>query len=174
LPVIGAPSFVAMGARSTNLLSPGRVATSVAHADQARVTPRRNKNPLPASATVAGSLLNEASWSWRRMAMLPRLLTSYSSVPLPRAAHLGTQHQEFRAELHQPASIARRQLEVGHRRVRRRVRIERKERATAQLFIGAGITEFDAGGEVLSAQASRSARPWRQPATRGPSKTMLR
>ena len=66
--------------------------------------------------------------------------------------HLGTQHQEFRAELHQPTSIAWRQLEVGHRRVRRRVRIERKEGATAQLFIGAGITEFDAGGEVLSAQ----------------------
>jgi hypothetical protein len=39
LPVIGVPSLLAIGARSTSLLSPDAAATSVAHADHTRVKP---------------------------------------------------------------------------------------------------------------------------------------
>ena len=38
--------------------------------------PWRNRNALPASAAVAGLLLDGASLTWDRIAMLPRLLTS--------------------------------------------------------------------------------------------------
>ena len=65
---------------------------------------------------------------------------------------LGTQHQELRAEFHQPTHIARRQLEIGHCRIRRRIRIKHEEGAAAQFFIGTAITELDAGREVLAAQ----------------------
>jgi hypothetical protein len=64
----------------------------------------------------------------------------------------GTQHQEFGAEFHQSAIVARRQLEIGNSSIRRSVRIEREEGATAQLFIDAGPAEFGAGGEGLAAQ----------------------
>ena len=46
----------------------------------------------------------------------------------------GTQHQEFGAEFHQSVIVARRQLEIGNRSIRRSVRIKREEGATAQLF----------------------------------------
>jgi hypothetical protein len=63
----------------------------------------------------------------------------------------GTQHQEFGAEFDQAAVVARRQLEIGNRPIRRSVRIEREEGATAQFFVGAGVAEFSAGGEGLAA-----------------------
>jgi hypothetical protein len=63
LPVIGAPSLLAIGARRTSRLSPGAAATSLAHADHARVKPRRNRKPLPACAAIVGSLLAAASSS---------------------------------------------------------------------------------------------------------------
>ena len=63
-----------------------------------------------------------------------------------------TQQQEFGAEFDQAAIIARRQREVGNGRIRRGLRIEREESAAAQLLVGAGRTEFGAGGERLAAQ----------------------
>src|SRR5262249_19220638 len=70
-----------------------------------------------------------------------------------------TQHQEFGAKFHLSAIVARRQLEIGNRSIRRSVRIKREEGATAQLFIGAGVAEFGAGGEGLAAQDLDSLDP---------------
>ena len=49
----------------------------------------------------------------------------------------GSQHQEFGAEFDQATVVARRQLEIGNRPIRRGVGIEREEGASAQFFIGA-------------------------------------
>ena len=82
------------------------------------------------------------------MPILPRLLISYKSVPLRRVTSAGRNTRNFGAEFHQSAIVARRQLEIGNRSIRRSVRIEREEGATAQFFIGAGVAEFSAGGAL--------------------------
>ena len=44
------------------------------------------------------------------------------------------QHHELGAELHQPAVVARRELEIGNRRIGRRVGIERERQARPRSF----------------------------------------
>jgi hypothetical protein len=63
-----------------------------------------------------------------------------------------TQHQKVRAEFDQPARIARREREIGNRRIGGDGGIEREHRPAAQLFIGAGVTELGAGRERLAAE----------------------
>ena len=63
-----------------------------------------------------------------------------------------TQHQELGAELDQAAAVARRQRKIGDRLIGGGVRIECEEGTTAQLFVGAGTTEFGAARERLAAE----------------------
>ena len=163
--MIGAPSWVATGARKISRLSPGVAATSAAHADHSKVKPRRNRKPLPASAGVLGSLLNAASLSWRRIAILPRLLTSLSSVPLPRAASIGRNTGNSALNSTRPRSLRGASFEIGDRRIGGGVRIEREHGAPAQLFIGADDTELGAGREGRRLTIS-SRSTWRMPARR--------
>jgi hypothetical protein len=68
------------------------------------------------------------------------------------SARRRTQHQEVGAEFHKPARIARREREIGNRRIGSGGGIEREHGAATQLFIGAGITELDAARERLAAE----------------------
>ena len=138
-PDSGCPSRLASGRSATSIPPPGT--RSPCHPDHTTVWPCRIKKPLPASATLSGSVERGASLSDPRAVLLPRLFTSYRTRWLPRARIDRLQDVDVAGELDESTTVARSVVQVDDIGVAGVGGVEREADSPGQPFVRASIAE---------------------------------